>query len=605
MEKGCASAVAAVYDRRRSLNFHLPGGHRPPLQLLLLAAVLLVAACQSAPQQKQPEGTPMPAFVDDYFNAFFEWSPSSATSIGFHQYDSKFENFSAAAYNQRIQKLKELRSQLDHIPHASLSTDDQIDAEILQGQINGELLDLETLQTWRRNPMTYVGIPGGSIDNLMKREFAPARDRLHSVISRLKAVPAMLEAMRQNVENPPREFTDLAIRIARGSEGFFKETVAGWARDAAGGDTVLLAEFDKANADTVNAFDGAAGWLDKALLPHSKGNYAIGADNFSKKLSFEEMVDEPLDRVLAIGEANLDRDYNAFVATAKKIDASKSPAEVMRSISNVHPTESSLIPDAKKTVEGIIEFIREKKIVTIPSEVRPTIMETPPYARSGAFASMDTPGAYETKATEAFYYVTPPEKDWDAKHKEEHLKLYNPPIMKIITVHEAYPGHYIQFLNAKEFPTKTRKIIACGSNAEGWAHYAEQMMIEEGFGNGDAHLQLAQLQEALLRDVRYVAGIKLHTAGWTVEQAAKVFEEKAFQEPANAYEEARRGAYNPTYLYYTLGKLQIYKLRDDYRRAKGSAFTLQGFHDEFVKQGSIPIKAIRRILLPGNNEPTL
>jgi hypothetical protein len=439
----------------------------------------------------------------------------------------------------------------------------------------------------------------------MKRNFAPAPERLRSVVSRLKAVPAMLQAMQQNVENPPREFTDLALRIAKGSAGFFEGGVAAWARNAADGNSALHGEFEKANGETIKSFERAAVWLEKTLLPNSKGSYAIGAENFSKKLSFDEMVDEPLERVLAIGEANLNRDYNAFVATAKKIDPSKSPAEVVASMTNVHPTESSLIPDARKTVEGIIEFIRRRNIVTIPSEVRPMILETPPYARSGTFASMDTPGPYETIATEAFYYITPPEKDWDTNHKEEHLKLYNPPVMNIITIHEAYPGHYIQFLNAKQFPTKTRKILYCGSNAEGWAHYTEQMMIEEGFGEGDVRLQLAQLHEALLRAVRYVVGIKLHTEGWTVEQGAKFFEEKAFQEPANAYEEARRGAYNPTYLYYTLGKLQIYKLREDYRRVKGEAFTLQGFHDEFVKQGGIPIKAIRRILLPGDNGPTL
>ena len=547
----------------------------------------------------------MPAFVDDYFNALFDWFPSYGTSVGFHQYDTKFEDLSAAAHARRIQKLKDLRAQLDRIPRASLNNDDQVDADVLQGQIDGELLELETLQTWRKNPMNYVGLPGGSIDNLMKRDFAPAPERLRSVISRLKAVPAMLETMKQNVENPPHEFTDLAMRIGRGSVGFFKGTVTNWAKDAAGNDTALYSEFEKANGDTIKALDDAATWLEKTLLPKSKGSYAIGAENFAKKLSFDEMVDEPLDRVLAIGEANLEKDYNAFIAAAKKIDPSKSPAEVMKSISNVHPTEASLIPDAKKTVEGIIDFIREKKIVSIPSEVRPTIMETPPYARSGTFASIDPPGAYETKATEAFYYVTPPEKSWDAKHKEEHLRLYNPPIMNVITIHEAYPGHYIQFLNAKQFPTKTRKIVVCGTNAEGWAHYAEQMMIEEGYGSGDPRIQLAQLQEALLRDARYVVGIKLHTAGWTVEQGQKFFEEKAFQEPANAYEESRRGAYNPTYLYYTLGKLQIYKLRDDYRKAKGAAFTLQGFHDDFVKQGSIPIKALRRILLPGDNGPTL
>jgi uncharacterized protein (DUF885 family) len=218
---------------------------------------------------------------------------------------------------------------------------------------------------------------------------------------------------------------------------------------------------------------------------------------------------------------------------------------------------------------------------------------------------MDTPGAYETKATEAFYYVSPPEPDWDGRQKEEHLRLFNPPVMKVITIHEAYPGHYIQFLYAKEFPTKTRKLISVGSNAEGWAHYTEQMMVEEGYESSDPRIRLAQLSEALLRDARYIVGIKLHTEGWTVEQGTEFFEEKAFQEPANAYSEARRGAYNPTYLYYTLGKLQIYKLRQDYRNAKGAAYSLEAFHNEFVRQGSIPIKMVRRLLLPGDKGPTL
>jgi uncharacterized protein (DUF885 family) len=164
----------------------------------------------------------------------------------------------------------------------------------------------------------------------------------------------------------------------------------------------------------------------------------------------------------------------------------------------------------------------------------------------------------------------------------------------MINVHEAYPGHYLQFLYAPRFPTKTRKLISCGSNAEGWAHYTEQMMVDEGFGGGDPRIRLAQLQEALLRDCRYVVGIKLHTAGWTVEQGAKLFEEKAFQEPANAFEESRRGAYNPTYLYYTFGKLEILDLRADYLKLPGK--TLRDFHDAFVAQGSIPLPLVRRIL---------
>src|SRR5207253_1362807 len=558
-----------------------------------LAALLAVVSVGGCRQSREPRGGPMSQFVDEYFDAYLEWNPSSATSFGFHQYDDRLEDYSAAAFQKRIGKLKQLQSRIASLP-ATRTPDEAIDAEILDDQIRAELLDLETLQTWRHNPMNYVSLPGGAIDNLMKRNFAPPVERLRSVTSRLKGVPAMIEAMKQNVQNPPHEFTDLAFRIARGSVGFFRESVANWAKDAAGNDAALLGQFNEANKAAADSLEDGATWLEKTLLPNSKGAYAIGAENFSKKLQYEEMVDAPLDRILAIGEANLEKDYNAFIETARKIDPSRKPEEVMKSLSDQHPTDASLIPDAKKTVEGIIQFIRDKKIVTIPSDVRPTIMETPPYARSGTFASMDTPGPYETKATEAFYYVTPPENDWDAKHKEEHLRAYNPPVMSIITIHEAYPGHYIQFLNAKQFPTRTRKLISCGTNAEGWAHYTEQMMLEEGFGNGDPRVRLAQLEEALLRDARYVVGIKLHTAGWTVEQGAKFFVEKAFQEPANAYEEARRGAYNPTYLYYTLGKLQIYNLRDDYRKAKGGSFTLQGFHDEFVKQGSIPIKLIRR-----------
>jgi len=486
-----------------------------------------------------------------------------------------------------------------------LAASEEIDAEILDSQIKAELMDLETLQTWRRNPMNYVGLPGGAIDGLIKRNFAPPAERLRAVVSRLKGVPALMDAMKQNIQNPPHEFTDLAFRMAHGSIGFFRDTAAMWAKDAAGGDTSLLNEFQAANATAAKSLEDGAEWLERTLLPSSKGSYAIGADNFSKKLLYEEMVDTPLDRLLAIGEEHLARDYNAFIDTARRIDPSKSPMAVMKSLSDDHPTELTLIPDAKKTIEGLVQFINTKDIVTISSQVRPTIKETPPYARSGTFASMDTPGPFEEKATEAFYYVTPPEREWDVKHKEEHLRAFNPAVMTIITIHEAYPGHYIQFLNAKQFPTKTRKIFFCSSNVEGWAHYGEQMMLEEGFCNGDPKMRLAQLQEALLRDARYVVGIKLHTAGWTVEQGAKFFEDKAFQEPANAYEEARRGAYNPTYLYYTLGKLQIYKLRDDYRKAKGPGFSLKSFHDEFVHQGGVPIKIIRGILLPGDNSPSL
>src|SRR5437762_5726639 len=288
--------------------------------------VLLLSLC-SCSNSKQSRGSAMTQFVDDYFNAYFEWNPSAATSIGFHQYDGKIEDYSAAAVAKRIQRLKQLQSQTSGLP-SRRAPDEEIDIEILDGQIRAELLDLETLETWRHNPMNYVSVPGGAIDNLMKRNFAPPAERLRSVIARLNGIPKMIAAMKRNIDNPPREFTDLAFRIARGSVGFFETSVANWAKHAAGDDRALLSEFATANSAAANSLQDGADWLQQTLLPKSKGTYAIGRENFSKKLLYEEMVDQPLERILAVGEENLERDYHAFIETALKIRSEEHTSEL-------------------------------------------------------------------------------------------------------------------------------------------------------------------------------------------------------------------------------------------------------------------------------------
>jgi uncharacterized protein (DUF885 family) len=557
--------------------------------------------------QDQDPNTPrsFAAFVDTYFDAYFDWKPSEGTAVGLHQYDDKLENRSSVAVARRLLVLKDLERSLGKLRARGLKDDEAIDADVIAGQIQAELLDLHTLDNWRKNPMTYIGIPGGAIDGLMKRNFAPAANRLRLVIARLKAAPALLGDLRTNIKIPPKEFTDLAIIMGEGSVGFFRDSVRNWAKEAAGQDKDLLREFELANTRMLKALEKTNAWLKEELLPRSQGTYAIGAENFAQQLRDEEMVELPLDRLLAIGEANLRRDQEAFIAAAKKIDPNKSPADVLRELAADHPDETDLIPSVRRTLEKTRQFVVNNHIVTIPSEVRPIVAETPPYARNGSFASMDTPGPYESKATEAFYYVTPTEPDWSPRHKDEHLRLFNRPVTEIITIHEAFPGHYIQFLYAKQFPTKTRKLLSCGTNVEGWAHYCEQMIVDQGFGGGNLKVRLAQLSEALWRDCRYVVGIKLHTQGMTVEEGTAYFMKEGFQDQSPSFAEARRGTYNPTYLYYTLGKLQIYKLRDDYRRAQGTNFSLEKFHNEFVRQGGIPIKLIRRILLPGDDGPTL
>jgi uncharacterized protein (DUF885 family) len=336
-------------------------------------------------------------------------------------------------------------------------------------------------------------------------------------------------------------------------------------------------------------------WLEHDLKPRSNGSYALGEPRFLELLRDSEMVDMPLADLLAKGEANLKKDHDAFVEVAKKIDASKSASEVMGVLDDDHPTADDLLPAVRRSVEAARQFVVSKDLVTIPSEVRPKIAETPPYARGTGFASMDTPGPYETRATEAFYYVEPVEASWDAKHKEEHLRLFNAPVVNLINFHEAFPGHYVQFLYSPRYPTKTRKLLGSGTNAEGWAHYVEQMIVDQGFGNNDPKIRLAQLSEALTRDCRYVVGIKLHTQGMTVEDGAKLFTDQCFQPAAVGYVEARRGTFNPTYLYYTLGKLEIQELAADYMRIKHAS--LKQFHDAFIAQGALPIPLVRRLLL--------
>lgn len=578
-------------------------------RLPALAGLVLVALAAVAVRQPAAADPPAPgafaAFVDDYYAALFAWDPNQATYAGVHDHDDKLADLSADNVGRRAAALKKLHERLKALRASKLAEGEAIDAEVMDHAIRAELLEVETVRDWKRNPVVYLGKPAEGIDLLMKRSFAPPADRLKAVIGRLKAAPPILTAMRTNVAIPPKEFTDLGVIVAKGSLGFFRTDLPAWAKTAAGKDEKLFAEFEAANKPVIEAFEAAAKWLEAELLPKSKGGYAIGADAFMKKLETEEMLDIPLDKLLAIGEANLKRDQEAFVATAKKIDPKRTPAEVLTILTEDHPKPEDLVAATRATIERTRKFLVDKKIVTVPSEVRPTIAETPAFMRTGGFASMDTPGAYETRATEAFYYVTPPEKEWDKKRQIEHMRQFNRTGMDIITIHEAYPGHYLQFLYAKQYPTKVRKLYFCGTNAEGWAHYAEQMIVEEGYGDGDPKVRLAQLNEALLRDCRYIVGIKLHTEGWTVEQGKKFFVEQGYIEPEVAFQEARRGTYNPTYLYYTLGKLQIYKLRDDYKKAKGADFRLQTFHDEFVRQGGLPIKLIRRIMLPGDTGPTL
>ena len=544
-------------------------------------------------------------FVDGYFDAANRWHPTRAVENGFHAYDSLIEERSPSAHNKRMRALRIHLTDLEALRKEGLTPEQTIDADMIEAAVRAELFDIAELKTWQSNPMEYASIPGSAMDAVMKRNFAPAPERVKAAIVRLKGVPPLMTALRDVTLNPPPEFTELAITIAEGTVPFLKNEVAKWAHDALKDDAGQRYIFDQANQTAINSIEDTVTWMKTELRPRSKGDFRLGKEAYAKKLLYEEMVDIPLDRLLAIGEQQLERDYQELLTTARKLNPAAKPEETVRHISDDHPQPDQLVAGAKATLEQTRQFLIDHNIVTVPSEVRPIVEETPSYARSGSFASMSSPGAFETKATEAYFFVTPVEPGWTTEEKDLHLRLFNPAVMKLIAIHEAFPGHFLQFLYSPKFPTKTRKLLDAASNAEGWAHYAEQMMLEEGFGAGDLKIRIAQLQEALIRNCRYIAGIKMHTQGWTVEQATQLFMDKTLYGRPVAYPEARRGTFDPTYLYYTLGKLMIYKLRDDYKAAKGSAYSLKAFHDEFVKQGSAPLKLVRRVMLGADKGPLL
>jgi uncharacterized protein (DUF885 family) len=316
------------------------------------------------------------------------------------------------------------------------------------------------------------------------------------------------------------------------------------------------------------------------------------------------MVEIPLDRLLQIGYDDLHKNQADLKRVAAQIDASKTPEQILAMLEEDHPKPAQLLQRFRDTFNSLIGFIQNKKIITIPSDIRPIVQETPPFARALSSASMETPGPYDTKATEAFFNVTLPESAWTAEKTKSWMEGFNRGTILSTAIHEAYPGHYEQFLWAKQYPSKTRKLIACGTNVEGWAHYTEQMMLDEGYGNGDPKLRIGQLQDALLRDARYIVGIEMHTGKMTLAQGTQFFVKEGHQTPAVAEREAQRGTSDPTYLVYTLGKLQILKLRAEYRQKVGASYTLQQFHDEFMKQGMAPIPIVRHIML-GTDGPAL
>ncbi len=539
---------------------------------------------------------PAPQQVDRFFDdVYFKFNPTTGTSTGFHQYDALLEDYSKAGIDAQIQVLHRAEKEFSALP-------EDPDRDLILNYIRATLLNLEQVRPWEKNPDTYSSGVTNSIFVIMSRTFAPASDRLQSVIARERQFPAVFVAARANLRNPPRIYTEIAIEQLPGIISFFKNDVPTAFKQVT--DAKVLGEFHQSNDRAIELLTQYQAFLKNDVLARSHGDFRLGADLYSKKLLYEEMVDLPLDKLLAIGMADLRRNQESFQQTAAKIDPSKTPQQILEEATRDHPTPDHLLQSFRDVLGGLKDYITSRHIVTIPSPVLPMLEETPPFMRALTVASMDTPGPYEKVAKEAFFNVTLPEPSWTPKEVEEHMEGFNRGTIISTAVHEAYPGHYVQFLWMQTIPSKVRKLLGANTNIEGWAHYCEQMMLDEGYGNGDLKLRLGQLQDALLRDARYIVGIEMHTGHMTYEQGIDFFVKEGYQTRTNGERETKRGTSDPTYLYYTLGKLEIMKLRADYKKKRGSAFTLEEFHDRFMREGTPPIKIVRKAML-GDDSPVL
>jgi uncharacterized protein (DUF885 family) len=566
--------------------------------------LILLMGCVSA-QKPDSADVQFRRLADEFIVTHYKQRPLEAVTLGWHQYDGHFANWDRAALDAEVKRLQRFDAEFAAIPADRLSADNRWDLRLLRANVAKLRWGFETQRPYTRNPMAYAG----AIDVLIyfTRDFEPLPQRVRHAAAVLRHAPELFAAARANLEPVlPRPFVETAQDVAEGAASFLEKEALAEARKT--GNAEVLAEFESAQRVAVAELRSFATWLKIEKLPTADRSYPLGRDGFVQFLR-TEMIDLTPERILEIGLQELRAEQERFAAAAHTIDPGKPTAEVYKSIQRDHPTEEGLIPDTRKNLEAIRQFVVEQRIVTIPSDVRARVEETPPPQRATSFASMDTPGPFETKATEAYYYVTPTEPDWSAQQKDEWLSAFNYYALDVTSIHETYPGHYVQFLalNASA-ASKVAKILPAYTFVEGWAHYTEQMLIEEGFAKAGAgasredqvraaKYRIEQSDEALLRLCRLCCAIKLHCQSASVDEATQFFQENCYYEAKPARSEATRGTYDPGYFAYTLGKLQILKLRRDWQEQEGAAFSLQRFHDELLRHGAPPLRMLREMML--------
>jgi hypothetical protein len=576
-----------------------------------LAAVALISSACTRPAASPPAGIGAPSFalfVDAYLDRFAGYHPSIAAGNGIHTHDGQLEDFSATSVAAEVAWLRATRRDLDSFDPARLTADERVDHRILQGIVDGWLLDLDTVRTWTRNPMIYAAAISDGVHNLMTMESSAPAARMRQIVSKLSGVAGLLAAARANLRTPPRVFVERAATMFHGASDLLAHDLP-LAFDGVG-DAALQQDLAAAAGDARHAIDAYTSELETTVLGSATGSYATGAANVEARYRAEELIDVPAATLLLIGERELKKAQAEFTSAAARVAPNRPPLEVWRDVLDDHPKRGEVVAAAQRTVDDLFAFIRTKRLVDLPAGERVVVAAAPAYDLG--LASMHSSPPLEPRPVKSYYYITDAQPDWPLERQNLWLQKFNYATLADISAHEVAPGHYVHSLFMRRTPGKIRRIWIGlnpfpqpSSGQDGWAHYAEQLISDEGFKSDDPRYRLAQTSEALTRICRLIAGLRLHGGEWSIDQAAQLFEREAHLPAPAARQEAVRGTYDPTYGGYFLGKMAAFKLRRDYEAMRGAGFNLREFHERVMTNGIAPWWAHRYLLMPGDQRPVI
>ena len=537
---------------------------------------------------------PLSHFVDEYLAYLQETHPTEAAFDGCHLHDDLLDDFSREAIDSHERELGGWARRLDCISTSTLPSEERIEHKMLAESIRARLFTLEELRPWQRSPLHYAETLASSVAVQVLFAHAPVSERARRVVSKLRQAPRLLEAAQKNVTDPPGLFAKVGIEAFEGVLQFIERDLPRAFRDL--DDMHLLGDLADASSVALDALRGYVTHLRESVAPRSRASFRLGADHFTQMLRLTEGIGTPADRLLETTRHELKATQDEFKRVASTLGSDSQ--QVWLDIKTRHPSADELLGVVNEQLQDLLAFVQRKRLVTVPDHVPVRVAPTPEFYR-WTFASMWPAGVFETKPLPAYYYITNVERSWSAERQEEHLRDFNYATLPSISIHEVFPGHFLHFEHLRRLAKPLRKssFFMPISLVEGWAHYAEQLMFDQGFEKGNAEARLGQLAEALIRLARTVVGIRLHTEDLSVEQGVRIFRDEAFLEESTARREAERGTFDPQYVLYSIGKQMLLRLRSDCEAKLGSGFSMLKFHDRLLGQGVLPLWAHRELML--------